>query len=139
MHEDEFNLVGILRGPIHSYGRGQAIADGVLVDVTATAREAGFTVPVALTSAAWSQTVSWEENDSAQQTAQDEAGRLWDVLWMAYVAARRASGGCRVPFELYVVPRDGVSTQPKLTTLHMHIGPGDDAEPVVTIMKPNED
>ena len=34
---------------IHSYSRQQAIEDGVLVDVTATAREAGFRYPVALT------------------------------------------------------------------------------------------
>lgn len=29
---------------IHSYSRAQAIADGELIDVTDTAREAGFTV-----------------------------------------------------------------------------------------------
>jgi hypothetical protein len=38
---------------VHRYGRRQAIADGVLVDVTATAREAGFRYPVALTRAVW--------------------------------------------------------------------------------------
>lgn len=32
---------------IHRYTRAQAIADGVLVDVTAKARTCGFTVPVA--------------------------------------------------------------------------------------------
>jgi len=34
---------------IHRYTRAQAIADGVLVDVTAKARTCGFTVPVAMT------------------------------------------------------------------------------------------
>jgi hypothetical protein len=37
---------------IHSYSRRQAIADGVLIDVTPTAREAGIKFPVALTAAA---------------------------------------------------------------------------------------
>ena len=30
---------------IHSYTRAQAIEDGILVDVSDTAREAGFTIP----------------------------------------------------------------------------------------------
>jgi type I site-specific restriction endonuclease len=38
--------------PIHSYTRADAFADGYLVDVTDTAREAGFRFPVALTRAA---------------------------------------------------------------------------------------
>jgi hypothetical protein len=40
---------------ISSYARSEseALADGVLVDVTETAREAGFVIPVALTRAAW--------------------------------------------------------------------------------------
>jgi hypothetical protein len=38
---------------ISSYTRSEAFADGVLVDVTETAREAGFVIPVALTRAAW--------------------------------------------------------------------------------------
>jgi hypothetical protein len=40
------------RDLIHSYSRAQAIADGVLIDVSATAREAGIRCPVALTRAA---------------------------------------------------------------------------------------
>ncbi len=36
-------------GPVvFSYTRRQATADGVLVDVSGTAREAGFRIPVAL-------------------------------------------------------------------------------------------
>jgi len=142
MQSDQNELIESLEDAItfiHGYTRAQALADGVLVDVTATAREAGFRVPVALTAAAWGKAVAWSEEDSARQTPQDEAGRLWDVLWMAYIAARRASGGCRVPFELYIVPRDGAGTRPRLTTLDMVIGPGDEGEPVITIMNPNED
>ncbi len=68
---------------ISSYTRAQAIADGVLVDVTETAKEAGFRCPVALTRAAWADCVAWSEADTRRQVPQDEAGRLWDVLWMA--------------------------------------------------------
>ena len=38
---------------IHSYTRQQAIEDGVLMDVSETAKEAGVRFPVALTRAVW--------------------------------------------------------------------------------------
>lgn len=126
-------------GPvIYGYSRAQAILDGVLVDVSTLAKEAGFSVPVALTSAAWSDCVQWSDRDSSRQTHQDEAGRLWDVLWMAHLAARRAQGGT-IAFTLYRVPRGGQRRMPRKVTLHMHIGPGDVAEPVITVMMPGED
>jgi len=126
-------------GPvIYGNSRAQAISDGVLVDVSTMAKEAGFTVPVALTSAAWSDCVEWGDRDSSRQTHQDEPGRLWDVLWMAHLAARRAKGGS-VAFSLYRVPRGGKGCMPRQVTLHMHIGPGDALEPVVTLMMPGED
>ena len=41
-------------GPILSaYTRAQAIEDGFLVDVSDTAREAGFGIPVAVTRSVW--------------------------------------------------------------------------------------
>lgn len=126
-------------GPvIYSYSRAQAISDGVLVDVSTMAKKAGFTVPVALTSAVWSDCVEWCDRDSSRQTHQDESGRLWDVLWMAYLAARRAQGGT-VAFAMYRVPRSGKGRMPRKVTLRMHIGPGDAAEPVITLMMPGED
>ena len=38
---------------LYAYTRAQALADGVLVDVTTTAQEAGIKYPVALTRAVW--------------------------------------------------------------------------------------
>ncbi len=46
---------------IYAYTRAQAIADGVLIDVSAFAAEAGFKYPVALTSAAWANCVAVPE------------------------------------------------------------------------------
>ena len=42
---------------VHRYTRADALADGVLVDVSAVAREAGIKFPVALTRAAWERCV----------------------------------------------------------------------------------
>ena len=127
---------------IHVYTRAQALADGVLIDAAELAREAGFRYPVALTAEAWAECVAWEQEDSQRQTHQDVTGRLWDVLWMASVAIRARGGtsqSSRIPFQLLVVPRDGKSRRAREVTLHVHIGPGDLGEPVLTIMMPGED
>ena len=125
---------------IHAYSRAQAIADGVLVDVTTTAREAGFSVPVALTRAVWADCVEWtEETDRRKATHQDESGRLWDVVWMANRAARRAAGARCCVFEVLRVPREGRGNRPRSAVLAMRISAGDAGEPVITIGLPNED
>ena len=71
---------------IHAYTRADAIADGVLHDVSHLARETGFHHPVAVAAHAWDRTVTWDHDD----TSQDETGRLWDVLTVALAAFRRA-------------------------------------------------
>ena len=56
---------------------------------------------------------------------------------MARLAGR--SEKSRVMFQLHRVPRGGRAHQPRLVTLEMVIGPGDDSLPVVTIMRLGED
>jgi hypothetical protein len=125
---------------IFQYTRAQAIADGVLIDATALARDAGFSCPVALTAAVWEDCVAWDDADSERQVHQDLTGRLWDVLFLAAHGARFANpGNERVSFEIDRVPRDGRSTRAETTALHMVIGPGDNGEPVITILQPHED
>ncbi|QTD89434.1 DUF6573 family protein [Burkholderia anthina] len=135
MQDNTPNADDIFGKTISSYTRAQAIADGVLVDVSALAREAGFRVPVAVTSAVWADCVAWTDADSGR----GESGRLWDVLWMGALAAKRARGAQRIAFELLRVQRGGPSTQPRPVVLNLHIGPGDNAEPVITVLMPNED
>lgn len=121
---------------IHCYSRSQAIEDGVLIDVSSMAREAGFQYPVALSSAAWVDCVEWDNDNEVAY--QDESGRLWDVLWMAKDAIRRArSGDSRLRFVLFRVSRG--NKRPSLAHLDMVVGPGDDLEPVITIMQHGED
>jgi hypothetical protein len=118
---------------IHRYSRADAIADGVLVDVTGTAREAGIRYPVALTAAAWERCVAVPPGVACQ----DEAGRLWDVLWLLRCAIGR-SNGTEVRFGVHVRNhnREGI---PPLVRLEAVCGPGDQGEPVVTVMPPEED
>jgi hypothetical protein len=120
---------------IYAYTRAQAIEDGVLVDVSSVAREAGIKFPVTLTSTVWGQYVEVPEGVNCQ----DEKGRLWDILWMFRCAARNFSGETLF-FKLYVRNhnRERLSRN-DLVTLKALCGPGDDAEPVITIMLPDED
>ena len=125
------------------YTRSQAIADGVLITVPAqTASEAGSRVPVALTAGAWADCVAWPDTAEAAKphgTGQDETGRLWDVLTMARHAAARAQATSRTSFDVLRVPATGRGVQPRRARLVLHIGPGDDGEPVITISLPGED
>jgi hypothetical protein len=120
---------------ICAYTRAQAIEDGVLVDVSETAREAGIKFPVALTRAVWANYVEVPEG----VVAQDENGRLWDILWMLRCQIRRSQGDT-LHFQLYVRNhnRERLPLQ-DLVTLKAVCGPGDSGEPVVTIMLPDED
>lgn len=134
----ETNSAEDLFGPaIHTYTRRQGIEDGVLIDVSEMAKEAGIRFPVAMTLAAWAECVEWSEADSKRQTHQSESGRLWDAIWMLSLAARR--GGQEIRYQFYRVPRGGRGRVPRLATLKAICGPGDDGEPVITVMMPNED
>lgn len=118
---------------IFSYSRGEAIADGVLIDVTKTAKEAGFRYPVAMTSAAWATCVEVPQGVQCQ----DETDRLWDVLTMLRHASRGAGGGeSTILFDVLVL---NDRTCPKPVRLKAVCGPDDDLSPCVTIMLPEED
>ncbi len=119
---------------VYRYTRADAIRDGVLIDVTDTAKEAGFKYPVALTAAAWAKCVAVPPGVECQ----DEAGRLWDVLWLLACAVRGGAGGAEVRFGVHV-RNDNRDGTPPLVRLKALCGPGDQGEPVVTVMMPEED
>ena len=120
---------------IYSYTRAQAVADGFQVEVTKTAQEAGIRFPVFLTRTVYDSFVTVPPG----VTAQDEAGRLWDILWMLRFAVRKAQHGQnRLPFALYV---RNDNRKPHLIKLIATCGPLDidDPQPAITVMMPDED
>lgn len=137
---------------ISEYSRAQAIADGVLVDISqADGCKGKFKFPVAMTRGAWAATVeaggTYRADGDEFETldlpgGQDVAGRLHDVCWMllqAILRDRRKAGGPsdRVTFSVLVDER-GNGRHHKVD-LYSICGPGDDGEPVITIMLPTED
>ena len=121
--------------PIHIYTRAEALADGGLVDVTDTAQEAGFAVPTAITAQVWADVNGIPRS---KQGLQDVAGRLWDLLYMGRVAAGRAASEAPGQHEILYRLHMDVGRQ-RLYLAKLHVGPGDEGEPVVTIMRPDED
>jgi hypothetical protein len=139
---------------ISTYTRQDAIIDGVLIDITsATAegetiplcRQAGFITPVAMTAAAFAQTVElggkWESDGENHEIlklpgGQDCTGRIWDVLNLIRYAVKMSRGPVdRINFSVDV--HNGRRLERK--DLWAHIGPGDNGEPVITIMMQGED
>ena len=119
---------------IYSYTRKQAVADGVQVDLTKTAQEAGIRFPVFITRTAFDAYVTVPPNVSGQ----DEAGRLWDIVWMLRIAIQRSQPGCdRIPVALYVRNDNRAA---KLVNLIATCGPLDidDPQPAITVMLPGE-
>lgn len=118
---------------ISIYTRAQAIEDGVLVDVSELARVAGFKYPVAVTQGVWSECVRVAEEDKCTQ---DENGRLWDILnVLLFTIKGKKDNGDEVKFKVRVWKNKGQED----VELWSKCGPGDDAEPVITIMLKDED
>ena len=117
---------------IFSYTRAQALADGFLVDVTEGAKEAGIIYPTALTSAVWGRYVEVPDKLGCP----DEKARVANLLFMFHAAAKASSPGRdTLLFDIITMFGNGLRTE-KLKSI---CGPGDSAEPVITIMLPEED
>ena len=127
-------LTEIFGEPISVYTRAQAIDDGFLVDISELAREAGFRYPVAMTSDAFSKYVEVPEEFTG--SGQSVEGRAWDVINTLQHAIRRSSGGAKVRFQtLFAMPSAGGAgrSHTERATFICTVGPGDHAEPVMTI------
>ena len=120
---------------IYAYTRQQAIADGVQIDVTKTAQEAGIKFPVFITRGVFETYVAVPEG----VTGQDEAGRLWDVIWMTRFAILRSHGhNDRLPVALYVRNDNRAAKLIKLIATCGALDM-DDPQPAITILLPDED
>ena len=123
---------------IHSYTRAQALEDGVLFDVTLTAKEAGFRVPTAISSNLYARYI--KPSEETREHGQSTLGRLWDVLMVFRVYAHR-SGSQRVLFPVQFVTGTRQDGSPRNETVQVLglLHSGDTREPVITIMLPEDE
>ena len=99
MENNNPTLAEVFGPVISSYTRAQAVVEGVQVEVSAKARQAGIRFPVFLTRAVYDAYVTVPPGVEGQ----DEVGRLFDIVWMTAYAIRQARGaGDRLPVALYV-------------------------------------
>ncbi len=119
---------------IYRYTRAQAIQDGVLIDLTEWAKETGFKIPVACTSAVWQDYV--EPPAATKELGQSIRGRVHDLLWMLYNKIRCSANGDCLHFQVIFLQAPQRQETVKLKSI---CGPGDQSEPVLTIMLPDED
>lgn len=120
---------------VHTYTRAQALADGVLKNASCFATRVGFKHHLAMTSAVWDDCVRW--NKDIELVEQSDTQRLWDLLRAAHKEFSCSSNKSHLSFKLLRVPPGGNCLS--LVDLILHVGPGDDGESAITIMKPGED
>jgi len=112
---------------IYSYSRAQAIQDGVLVDLSHVhSIRQHWKHPFACTSAVW----GIIEN-ALQRPDQDSCGICHDISTMAKLAIPSARDAGQVLFTVIIIG--------KKHAMKLHIGPGDTAAAVLTLMLPHED
>ncbi|CAG0984204.1 hypothetical protein METP3_02259 [Methanosarcinales archaeon] len=134
---------------IDVYSRAEAIDDGLLVDVTETAKEAGIVYPTAVTQALWN---GYIEPPDSLKGFQDMQGRLWDVLTMFSFSARARKKASTEVAEsprdaaqilyfktMFQMPSKAGNSKMETVDLKAICGPGDNAEPILTIMLLEED
>ena len=133
---------------IASYTRKEAVADGIQVAIyPEIINEAGIKYPVFFTRGVWDKYVVVPEGMSHQ----NEEGRLWDILFMFSLQARKTDSAelkfqfcCQLPdngdWTKYEKVCEG-NRQLREVTLKAVIGPLDldEPSPAITIMFPDED
>ncbi len=122
---------------ISSYSRADAVRDGVLIrapgDLMA---DVGIVFPVCLTDSVYSGYIN--PSNLADMPGQSVEGRMWDLLWMLRVSIKAGdSRGDRLNYSVLFQMEPG--KEPVSVDLISVCGPGDQGEPVITIMLPGED
>jgi len=120
-------------------GRAEMIKNGELVDVSSYASPVGFVLPVALTRDVWNAFVEIRDNfPLMERDLRARERRLLEILLEARRAVRKAgSSDSEARFHLYRLTnkneRAAIERLAIRIGLLVHCGPGDHAEPVLTI------
>lgn len=120
---------------ISKYSRADAIEDGTLVDLTKLYPELCrqlYRYPVSVTAAVYSVI---ESAVSSERHCNDFEGLIWDMLWMSQRGIIKRIDESQHLFQV-IINGEGLD---RLQTFKIVCHAGDNAEPVLTIMMPDED
>ncbi len=120
---------------IFKYSRKDGLDDGVLLDVSELAREAGFKLPVAVSDTLYHGYLT--PPPELAKEGQSLVGRLWDTLSVLRFAIKASPATDRLSFT--VLFAQAPDTAPEPVDLLAVCGPDDSGEPVITIMLPSDD
>ncbi|WP_280185194.1 MULTISPECIES: DUF6573 family protein [Nocardia] len=114
--------------------RAQAIEDRTPTDVSEIASEIGYIIPVAIAPHAWADVIADDPADHDSMT-ETEATRVHEVLTAAQEPSRKIGpfGDQRATF---TIQRPNATGEPEPIYMIIHVGPGHDARPLATIMRP---
>ena len=127
---------------IYTYSHQQAVEDGMLIDVSLTARRMGFDVPVFVTNTVWAEAICPDGVNCGSRTG----------LFLAYVKGilrnlheedALEDDLIELPMTLpmvgvHVVDREGKEIEPEERTLWLHLDANDEGEPIFKIMFPED-
>ncbi len=123
---------------VSTYTRKQAIEDGVLLDITDTAKKIGFISSVAVTSTVWHGYIIPPKE--LKCWGQSIKGRLWDVIFLLHFRISQSLPKHSLHFKtVFMMPDKRHDYMHKPVELKAVASSGDDGEPVITIMLPEED
>jgi hypothetical protein len=118
---------------VSSHARRQSLENGVLLDITLSARKVGFMYPVAVTRSLWEGYIKPSPQDQQADT-QSVSGRLWDLLWSLKCAISGRIGhidGSTVIFPVQFV----INGEVEEVSLKAIGGVGSDMKPVLTVTR----
>ena len=119
---------------ISVYTREQAIKDGIFVDVSEVAKEAGIKYPVAITTNLYHSHIV--PSEKAKALGQDEKGRLWDVLTMFMFTAKHVKDSF-MEFEVLFQDTPNKHTKVKIWAVCEAMSPTD-PRPAINVMLPED-
>jgi len=128
------NVTEMFGEVVYQFSRADAISDGTLIDLTANYPEECrlYRYPVTCTAAVWSLV---EQAVADRRQCNSANGVVWDILYMSQRGVITRPDDQTVLFKVIIT---GTGRQ-RTHTMKAVCYPGDDMEPVITIMLLHED
>jgi hypothetical protein len=119
--------------------RHQAIASGLLIDVTKTAQELGINFPVTFTRLVWERCVllNWKEEEY-NNLMKVKMSRIGNILRMGQFICHGCPPGESRFFEIRQIPAKGQQVKFEVVPLMFHVGYGEANKPSIIISMANE-